>query len=202
MTGWICQIFLLIQHTAFSAHKTLHLLEFGWLFSLTWHCDRRITPPSILLGNETERFFSFSSFLWFTWHWVRRMSFFVSLFLSFGREGGRRGKEEEQEEGSKLQSSTHKEERDDCVKKTDLRDEKRHKGLSCSLYHHLHQLPLSQGGSQSVFTCTVVIKAKLWPLKLSHKIQSSQFYINLGDDTRRPSLTVLLFTHFLFMGFF
>lgn len=49
---------LLIQHTAFSAPKTLHLLEGlgvkDVFFFLTWHCDRRIILPAIELGNETD----------------------------------------------------------------------------------------------------------------------------------------------------
>lgn len=107
-------------------------------FSLTWHCNRRIIPPSILLGNETERFFSFSAFLWLTWHWIRRMSFFLyfllSVFLLEGKEGG---EQEERRRGgggggqSYRVKHTDEEERGDNIKKIDLRDEKRHKGLHC-----------------------------------------------------------------------
>lgn len=91
---------LLIQHTAFSAHKTLHLLEgLGvkdvFFFFLTWHCDRRIRPPpAIKLGNETD----FSLFcLWFSWHWIRKMSFLLSFFRKTKKKTGRRGKKEELE---------------------------------------------------------------------------------------------------------
>lgn len=86
-------------------------------FYLTWHWDRE--------------FLSFSSFFWFTWHWIRRMSFFLIAFfiafvLSFGRGGGRRGKGGGRSYRGK---QTEKEGRDDCIRKIDLLDAKRHKGL-------------------------------------------------------------------------
>lgn len=100
---WICQIFLLIQHTVFSAHKTLYLLEFGCqrLFFLPLGT---VTGEFLLISNLAMRqtFLSFLAFLWFTWHWIRRMNIFISFFL-FKREGGRR-EQRTSRMGSKLGS--------------------------------------------------------------------------------------------------
>lgn len=121
----------IFAHTAYSvsAHKTLHLLEgLGeTFFSFTWHCDRRVVPPSILLGNETN----LSLFhLSFDLLGTESEGHFLSFFRK-GKERGQRGKKEgEQEEfiATELNPQTKKRQ---SIKKSDLQNEKRHKGLHC-----------------------------------------------------------------------
>lgn len=148
MTGWTCQRicsysirrFLLIKH---------YISSRVWVsktsFFLTWHCDRRIRPPpAIKLGNETD----FSLFrLWFSWHWIRKMSFLLSFFRKRkkNRKEGKRGGAW----GSQSYRVKRKEKMDKRV--YTKKDERRHKGLHCcSLHHRLHRLPLAQRGSHRV----------------------------------------------------
>lgn len=140
------------KHIAFQfAHWKKLKTKLKQIFSAVWASEAcpvsalGIKPLLFYLTWQRDRFVSFSSSLW-----IRRMSFFMSVCLSFGRDSGSRGVEEEQ---GGVKASTHKEDGDDRMKKTDLRDEKRQKGLrclTCSLHHHLHHLPLPQRGSHWV----------------------------------------------------
>lgn len=96
---------LLIQHTAFSAHETLHLLEgLGvkdvFFFFFTWHCDRRIRPP--LLSNLAMR----QTFHFFVFDFLGTESEkCLSYFLSLGRGKKQEGEEKRRSlRESKLQS--------------------------------------------------------------------------------------------------
>ncbi len=128
LTWWIHGVFLLIQRFLL----TKHWFEFG--------CQRRFFL-TLALRQENNS-------LYLTWQWDRDFSLFHLSFDLLGTESRRLSffwkgcREDEQNEVQ----ATDKEDRHDRRKETDLRDEERHKGLHCSLHHHLHQLPLSLRG--------------------------------------------------------
>lgn len=91
---------LLIQHTAFSAHKTLHLLEglgvkdvfFFFFFNLALRQEDTTPPLSNLAMRQTFHFFVFD---FLGTESEKCLSYFLSL--GKGKKTGRRGKEEELE---------------------------------------------------------------------------------------------------------
>lgn len=157
--GWLDDVvryFCSYSIQRFSAHKTLHLLEglgVRDLFSLTWHRDRRIIPPSILLGNETERifFFIFPTIYLALKQKDACLSIFLSFFPSFPLfclsfwKGSR---EERKKRRSRSQSYRVKHRGDEWQRKGNRGWEKTQRAprfVFChSLHHRLHQLPLSQ----------------------------------------------------------
>lgn len=96
---------LLIQHTAFSAHKTLHLLEglgvkdvFFFFFNLALRQEDTTPPLSNLAMRQTFHFFVFD-FL------GTESEKFLSYFLSSGRGKKQEGEEKRRSlRESKLQS--------------------------------------------------------------------------------------------------
>lgn len=90
---------LLIQHTAFSAHKTLHLLEglgvkdVFFFFNLALRQEDNTPPLSNLAMRQTFHFFVFD---FLGTESEKCLSYFLSL--GRGKKTGRRGKEEELEE--------------------------------------------------------------------------------------------------------
>lgn len=96
----------IFAHTAYSDFCSQNItLALVWVsetfFSLTWHCDRRIRPPSILLGTETESFSLFHlSFDLLGTESEGCLSFLLpsllpSFFLLEGEEGGEEKEEVE-----------------------------------------------------------------------------------------------------------
>lgn len=89
---------LLIQHTAFSAHKTLHLLEglgvkdVFFFFNLALRQEDKTPPLSNLAMRQTFHFFVFD---FLGTESEKCLSYFLSL--GRGKKTGRRGKEEELE---------------------------------------------------------------------------------------------------------
>lgn len=83
-----------IQRFLLTKHYTC-LKVWVRLFSFTWHCDRRVIPPSILLGNETNLFHLSFDLLGTEsgGHFL-----FLSFLPSLGRERGKRENEEREQE--------------------------------------------------------------------------------------------------------
>lgn len=123
--GYFCSYS--IQRFLLTKHYTCSKVWVRLFFALTWHCDRRMIPPSILLGNETNLALFHLSF-----DLLGTESGGHFIFLSSLLRGGKEGREKMRRERASYSyrvKSTDKQETDDSITKSDLQDEKRHKGL-------------------------------------------------------------------------